>query len=139
MQLQRWKPSVPVVDASVLLPVVADGTGAGRRARQRIRGERLDAPDLIRVECLSAIRRQLHHGRLEPHQAELAVGNLLALPIITYPTKSLLSRAWELRDNVTPYDACYVALAEGLGCLLITGDARLAEAPGITCHIELFQ
>ena len=102
-----------------------------------MRGERLDAPDLIRVECLSAIRRQLRLGELSAERAERAIGNLFEMPIIIYPTAPLLPRAWELRANVTPYDACYIALAELLGCPLLTGDTRLARAPGPACEIEL--
>ena len=89
------------------------------------------------VESISVIRRQSLTGMLDAAQAEQAVDNLLALPIIVYPTARLLRRAWELRGNVTPYDACYVALAEGLGCPLLTGDARLAQAPGPACEIEM--
>jgi predicted nucleic acid-binding protein len=54
-----------------------------------------------------------------------------------YPTVALLRRAWELRDNVTAYDGCYVALAETIGCTLITADVRLAHAPGIACATEV--
>lgn len=126
-----------VVDASALLLVIADGTEKGQTYRERVRGERLDAPDLIRVECLSAIRRQLRLGMLNPERAERAIGNLFELPIIIYPTAQFLRRAWELRDNVTTYDACYIALAELLGCPLLTADTRLAHAPGPACEIEL--
>ena len=126
-----------VVDASALLPAIADGSDVGRQRRQRLVGERLDAPDLILVESLSVIRRQSLAGMLNPAQADQAVEGLLALPIIIHPTARLVRRAWELRGNVTPYDACYVALAEALNCPLLTGDARLARAPGPTCQIEL--
>ena len=126
-----------VVDASALVPAIADGTDIGRQRRQRLGRERLDAPDLILVESLSVIRRQTLAGMLDPAQAEQAVDDLLALPIVIHPTAPLLRRAWELRSNVTPYDACYVALAEALNCPLLTGDARLARAPGLVCEVEL--
>ncbi|SBW24906.1 hypothetical protein FDG2_4341 [Candidatus Protofrankia californiensis] len=61
----------------------------------------------------------------------------MALPLARYPARPLLRRAFELRNNVTPYDTCYVALAESLDCPLYTADARLAKAPGPTCRIEL--
>ena len=126
-----------VVDASALVPAIADGTDVGRQRRQRLVGERLDAPDLILVESLSVIRRQSLTNLLTAAQADQAIDDLLALPIIIHPTARLVHRAWELRGNVTPYDACYVALAEALDCPLLTGDARLARAPGPTCAIEL--
>ena len=74
---------------------------------------------------------------MSARQAEQAVGNLVALPLIVYPTAPTLRRSWELRNNVTPYDACYIGLAESLGCGLLTTDARLARAPGIRCPVEL--
>jgi predicted nucleic acid-binding protein len=127
---------VLVVDASVVAPVVADGGDHGARYRQRVRGERLAAPDLLRVEVLSVLRRQLSIGQLTRDQADAAVDDLLSLPLVVYPTMSGVRRAWELRDNVTSYDACYLALAESLECGLLTADARLARAPGPTCPIE---
>jgi predicted nucleic acid-binding protein len=66
-----------------------------------------------------------------------AVDDLLALPIARFPVGSLMIRAYQLRANVPAYDAAYVALAEGLACPLITGDARLARAPGIACAVEV--
>lgn len=126
-----------VVDASALVPAIADGTDVGRQRRQRLVGERLDAPDLILVESLSVIRRQSLTNLLTASQADQAMDDLLALPIIIHPTARLVRRAWELRGNVTPYDACYIALAEALDCPLLTGDVRLARAPGPTCDIEL--
>ena len=126
-----------VVDASALVPAIADGTEVGRQRRRRLGGERVNAPDLILVESASVIRRQSFAGMIDEAQAEQAIEDLLALPIIIHPTARLLHRAWELRSNVTPYDACYIALAEVLDCPLLTGDARLARAPGLGCEIEL--
>ncbi|MCY3635946.1 MAG: type II toxin-antitoxin system VapC family toxin [bacterium] len=126
-----------VVDASALVPAIADGTEIGRQRRCRLNGESVNAPDLILAESASVIRRQSFAGMINETQAEQAIEDLLALPIIVYPTAHLLRRAWELRSNVTPYDACYIALAEFLGCPLLTGDTRLARAPGSACEIEL--
>lgn len=125
-----------VADASVLAPAIADGGADGVRYRQRLRGETLAAPELARVEVLSVLRRQLLHGSLTQLQADAAIADLVALPIAVYPMAGLIVRCWELRANVTAYDACYVALAESLGCILLTADARLANAPGPTCTIE---
>lgn len=126
-----------VADASVLAPAIADTGPDGTRFRQRLRGETLAAPDLARIEVLSVLRRQVLNGSLSPPQAENAVANLSDLPITVYPTQALLGRCWQLGDNVTPYDATYVALAEALACPLLTADTRLARAPGPTCPIEI--
>ena len=128
-----------VVDASVVAPAVADAGDDGRRYRQRLRGEQLAAPDLLRVEVLSVLRRQHRRGGLDAGQVEAAVDDLLDLELDVYPTGPLLRRAWQLRDNVTAYDACYVALAEALDCPLLTADARLSRADGPVCDIDLIR
>ena len=125
-----------VVDASVLAPVVADGGIDGDTFRDRLRGEAIAGPDLLRVEVMAVIRRQAAASRLTSAQAGRAIDALLDLPITVYPTASLLRRVWALRANVTAYDGCYVALAEALDCPLLTADIRLTKAPGITCVIE---
>ncbi len=63
--------------------------------------------------------------------------DLVSLPIVRFPTAPLMIRAYELRSNVTPYDATYVALAEGLACPLVSADRRLAKAPGIRCDVDI--
>jgi predicted nucleic acid-binding protein len=127
---------VLVVDASVLAPAVADGGPDGDTIRTRINGQALAAPDLLYVEVLSVIRRHVSAGALTKRQADSAVEDLLALPITVYPTTPLLRRCWALRGNVTAYGACYVSLAEALGCILLTADSKLANAPGPTCQFE---
>lgn len=126
-----------VVDASVIAPAVADGGPDGDLCRAQIRGQVIAAPDLLHVEVLSAVRRHTASGGLSLRQADDAIDDLLALPVTIYPAASLLRRCWELRDNVTAYDACYVALAEALGCTLLTTDARLAKAPGPRCQFDV--
>jgi len=137
--LPTSKPSVLVVDASVIAPAVADGGDLGRRFRERLREERLAAPDLLRVEVLSVIRRQANRRALSPQRAEEAVADLLDLPITVFPTAPLLRRVWELRGNLSAYDACYLALAEALEATLLTGDAGLAAAPGVPCRVEVMR
>ncbi len=88
-------------------------------------------------EVLAALRRQRRQGGLDAGQVAAAVDDLLNLELEVYPTGPLLRRAWNLRENVTAYDACYVALAEALGCSLLTADARLSRADAPTCGIEL--
>ena len=126
-----------VVDASVVAPLIADAGPDGELFRAAVRGQTLAAPDLLRVEVLSVIRRHLASGTLNTQQANNAVDDLLALPIALYPATPLLRRCWELRSNVTAYDACYVALAETLDVTLLTADARLAQAPGTRCSFQL--
>lgn len=137
MPLKQSVPCVLVIDASVVAPIVADDGPDGRTLRARIHNEVLAAPDLLRVEVLSVLRRQLDSKMITSSQATNAVDDLLDLPIEIYPTEALLRRAWDLRDNVTPYDACYVTLAESLDCTLLTGDARLARAPTMRCAVEV--
>ena len=126
-----------VIDASVVAPLVVDAVGDGPRIRQRVRGEVLAAPDLLHVEALSVIRRHANQGDMAQAQAVAALDDLLDLPVEVYPTASLLRRAWELHDTLTPYDACYVGLAESLRCPLLTADRRIVDAPGIRCELEV--
>lgn len=125
-----------VVDASVLAVALADDGRDGDRARARLRGEHLAAPDLIDLEVTSVLRGQLAGGHLDVRRADLALADLVDLPIQRAPHRPLLPRCWELRANLTVYDAAYVALAEALDADLLTGDVRLAKAPGPRCRIE---
>jgi len=130
---------VLVVDASVLVVALADDGPDGDQARARLRGEQLAAPELLDVEVASVLRRQVRLGAAQPRRAELALADLAAAPVARAPHQRLLGRCWELRDNLTIYDATYVALAEALGVALLTGDVRLANAIGPLCHIEVFR
>jgi predicted nucleic acid-binding protein len=130
---------VLVVDASVLAVALADDGPDGDQARARLRGERLTAPDLIDLEVASAIRGRLAGGHLDARRAELALTDLVDLPLARTPHRPLLARCWELRDNLTVYDAAYVALAEALDADLLTADLRLAKAPGPRCRIEILR
>lgn len=126
-----------VADASVVVLVVADASDAGEVLRSRLRGDAVCCPDLLRVEVVSALRRTSAAGQLTRAQAAAAIDDLLELPLSVFPTTPLLRRAWELRENLSAYDACYVALAEALDCPLLTTDGRLARASGPRCAIEL--
>lgn len=129
-----------VIDASVLANVVADDEAAGRLARARLaNAASAAAPDLVDVETVSVLRRRWLAGDLTDDRFRCAVDDLLALPITRFPVGPLMLRAYELRANVTAYDACYVALAEVLDCPLVTSDVRLTNAPAITCTTEVLQ
>ena len=126
-----------VVDASVLAVALADDGADGDRARTRLHGAALAAPDLLDLEVVSVLRGRHAGGHLDTRRAELALDDLLALPVRRVPARYLPARCWELRDDLTGYDAAYVALAEKLEVSLLTGDARLAKAPGTHCQIEV--
>lgn len=126
-----------VVDASVLVTALADDGADGDRVRARLRNEQLAAPQVIDLEVASAWRRLLAAGGLDARRAALALADLAALRIERATHGPLLNRCWELRDSLTIYDAAYVALAELLEAVLLTGDARLAAAPRIRCEVEL--
>ena len=122
-----------VVDASVVVVALGDDGEDGERFRERLRGEALAAPELIDVEVLSAWRRFIS----DEARATAAIEDLKNLWIQRLSVRNLLARCWELRDNVTTYDAAYVALAEVLGVTLLTADSRLSRASGIRCPVEL--
>jgi predicted nucleic acid-binding protein len=128
---------VIVVDASVLAPALADDTSDGDAARLSLHGHALAAPELIDLEVASVWRRQVMAGQLEVRRADLAVADLLALPLQRIPHQQLITRCWELRQNLTPYDAAYVALAELLDAVLVTGDKRLSRSPGLRCRVQV--
>jgi predicted nucleic acid-binding protein len=130
---------VIVVDASVLATALGDDDVDGDQARARLRGERLTAPGLIDLEVLSVWRRQVRSGAMDARRAALALADLAALPLRRTPHGPLLGRCWELRGNLTGYDASYVALAEVLGVILLTGDGRLARAAGPRCAVEVLR
>ncbi len=126
-----------VVDASVLAPALADDGEDGDIAREHLRGHVLTAPELIDLEVPSVLRRLLLSGHLPARRADQALSDLRDLPLRRAPHRTLLSRCWSLRENLTIYDAAYVALAEQLEAVLVTADARLSRAPGLHCRIEL--
>jgi predicted nucleic acid-binding protein len=122
---------VIVIDASVLASALGDDGVDGATARARIRGEELAAPEIIDLEITSVWRRTLTDAR----RAALALADLTDIPLRRAPHLPLLGRCWELRHNLTPYDASYVALAEALDVPLVTADRRLARASGIRCSV----
>ncbi|MEH1125487.1 type II toxin-antitoxin system VapC family toxin [Micromonospora sp. CPCC 206061] len=126
-----------VPDASALVVALVDDGPAGDAVRAKLRGNELAAPALIDVEIASVVRKHLLNGGLTEHRAALAIADLIDLPMERIPHAPLLRRVWELIANVTPYDAVYVALAETLSATLLTGDGRLARAPGLRCHVEV--
>ena len=126
-----------VIDASILAPNILAPDSDGDAARGGPRGQALATPERIDLEVASVWRRQVMAGQLETRRADLAVADLLALPLQRIPHRQLLTRCWELRQNLTPYDAAYVALAELLAVVLVTGDKRLSRSPGLRCRVQV--
>jgi len=115
-------------------------TPAGQRIEQRIysRQETLHSVHLLDVEFLQVLRRLVHQGIVGSVRAEQAIEDMLALRITRHAPALLLGRIWRLRQNLTAYDAAYVALAEELRAPLITRDQRIAAAPGHRAAVEVF-
>jgi predicted nucleic acid-binding protein len=126
-----------VVDAGVVVTALADDGPDGDRVRARIAGEQLMVPHLVDLEVTSAWRRLAAAGNLDDRRVALALEDLRALRLQRVAHLHLVDRCWELRGNLTVYDAAYVALAELTGAALLTADAKLAAAPGPRCRIEV--
>ncbi len=117
------------------------GIGAHERIRERVgrSGETLHAPHLIDVEVLSGLRRLERIGQVTPERVAEALEDLVDLALERYPHQGLIERLWDLRHNVAPADAAYIALAEALDAPIVTADARLARAPGHAAVVEVFE
>ena len=112
-------------------------TKLGKRVETRVMREVLHAPHLLDVEVLQALRRFVHRDDIDADRAREAVEDLMLMGIVRHPHLELLGRAWEIRDNLTAYDAVYVALAEALGVVLVTCDRPLGTAPGHAARVEV--
>lgn len=127
-----------VADASAVVEVVLNSP-VGELIADRLLdpGETVAAPHLLDLEVVQVLRRYAHGGELDPVRAQMAIEDFTGLPIVRYPHEPLVSRIWELRDNLTAYDAAYIALAEGLDAPLLTRDSRLADSPTHRARVEL--
>jgi predicted nucleic acid-binding protein len=129
---------VIVLDASAVLEALLRTPAAAAVERWLFDpGGVLCAPHLLDVEAAQVVRRYAARGAIDGERGRAALADLAALPLHRYPHDVLLPRVWELRDNLTAYDAVYVALAEALDAPLVTRDARLAAATGHRARIEL--
>ena len=127
-----------VVDASALLEVLLNTSAGGRiAARLFAAGETLHAPHLLDLEVAQVLRRYTRTGEMSPQRGLQALEDLIDLPLVRYPHELFLSRIWELRDNVTAYDAAYLALAEALAAPLVTRDAALASTTAHRARVEV--
>jgi len=127
-----------VLDASVLANLLADDGVDGRRARSAVRSAGdLAAPDLVDAETVAVLRKRWLASTISEQRFAAAIEDLEALSLDRYPTLPLMRRAYEMRANVTVYDATYIGLAEVLGCDLLTADRRLCRAPGLLCSVRV--
>jgi len=124
-----------VLDASAAVAVLADGGAVGDWVEATVRDGDLFAPDLMLFEAANILRRHQLAGLLDPSAATLAHADLVELPVGLYPYRALADRVWDLRGNLTAYDASYVALAELLSMPLVTLDARIGRASGPRCIV----
>jgi len=129
---------VIVLDASAVVELLL-GTARGRAVAVRIAAPDLGLhiPHLADVEVAQALRRYEREGELEADEASSAIDHLGQLDLERHSHEPLLRRVWALRENLTAYDAVYVALAEALDTKLVTCDARLSRAPGLSRRVEL--
>ena len=127
-----------VVDASVLVEVLLRTAAAPDIERRLLySGASLCAPQMLDLEVAQALRRYCASGEVNVARGQEALDDLADLPIARYDHVALLPRIWSLRQNMTAYDAAYVALAEALNVALVTCDRRLAAAPGHAVFIEV--
>jgi predicted nucleic acid-binding protein len=128
---------VIVVDASATVALLLDQGPQADAIRVRLADEDLHGPHILDLGVANAVRSLALRRRIESTRATAVLEHLALLPVRRYPHTPLLRRIWELRDNVTPYDAAYIALAESLGAPLITIDGRLSRAPGHQALVEV--
>lgn len=128
-----------VLDASAIVEVLLHTDLGGQIDRRWSEEGAAQAPHLVTSEVVSVLRRLAGNGTISGERGQRAVAMLATLPFERRSHDPLLDRVWELRNNLSAYDATYVALAEAFAAPLLTCDARLASAPGNRAQIELFE
>ena len=124
-----------VLDASVLVAAVADTGPDGKWSETALAAGGLAGPELVLAETVNILRRMELTGRVSRIAASLLQAHIMRLDLQLFPFAPFAERVWALRHNLTCYDAWYVAVAEAIGCPLVTLDRRLSLAPGPTCRI----
>jgi predicted nucleic acid-binding protein len=128
---------VIVVDSSVLVLAFTHRGDPGREAEKRMTGQRLLAPAVIDFEVAHAVRGLAQGGKITADEGRAALTLMSSLLIKRTPGHALFERVWELRQNLSAYDAAYVALAEHTGCTLVTADARIERAKVARCPVDV--
>ncbi|WP_030160787.1 type II toxin-antitoxin system VapC family toxin [Glycomyces sp. NRRL B-16210] len=124
-----------VLDNSALIEYLTEDSELGRRVRQLLIGQEIAVPHSIDLECVSVLRRLVRHGQLDVDRATAALELFRQMALRRYDHVSLLPRIWELRGNMTSYDAAFAALAEQLGASLLTVDKKFDKTPGLRCQV----
>jgi len=124
---------VIVLDAAAAVSALSGSSAA----RDVLASEPCDAPEIVDLEVASVLHRLALSGSLTAEQSNSAIDVWRKLGIVRHPHPPLLERVWELRHNLSAYDAAYAALAEGLEAELVTMDARPASAPGLRCAVRV--
>jgi predicted nucleic acid-binding protein len=127
---------VIVLDTSAIIEFLVGADLLAERVRAVTAGEKLAAPHAVDLECASTLRGLVQGSKLPPGEAERALDLLGRMNITRYGHVPLLPRIWQLRHNMWPYDAAYVALAEALDAELVTLDAKLEKVPGLMCTVR---
>ena len=127
-----------VLDASVAVTAL---TAPGSPAADLLSGDDavFQVPSIFDAEVLSALRGLVRGGKFDGAAAAELIPDLMVLPVDRWHMSPLLPRIWELRENLTAYDATYVALAELTGAVLVTGDERITASPGTRCDIQIIK
>lgn len=132
------RPRAVVLDASVLVEFLRWSPVGQRVADELLHsGSGVHTPHLAGIEVLSAFRSLVARAEVSADRAEMAIDDLANMPVTRHPVEPLLPRIWALRNNLTAYDATYVALAEAMDAPLLTADRRLAQASGNAADIQL--
>ena len=127
-----------VPDASVILELLLrTPVASGIESRLFGGADTLHAPALLDIEVAQVLRRYESRGEISAQRGRLAIELLATFPIERYPHRDLLPRIWDLRRNLTAYDAAYIALAEALDATFLTRDARISKAPGTGVRMEV--
>jgi predicted nucleic acid-binding protein len=128
--------AVVVSDSSAIVALLLDSGPDGQWVESALRGAELVAPALYAFECSNILRRHELAGSVSSDQAAQAHADLLELPIEEWPYELVAPRVWELRHNLSGYDASYVAVAELTGATLVTLDRRIGRSPGLRCQVS---
>jgi len=118
-----------------MVNLVLESAALGDQVAETVGDRRIAAPTILEYEVTNVLRRLQADKRLTPAQADAAYGRFRRIPLLLAEFTSISVRVWELRSNITPMDAAYIALAEATDVDLVTTDGRLARAPGIRCRV----
>ncbi|WP_198587126.1 type II toxin-antitoxin system VapC family toxin [Glycomyces xiaoerkulensis] len=124
-----------VLDNSAFVEFLIGDTDLGRRTRKLLLGQEVAAPHVVDLECASVLRRLVRRGVLDEERASKALRLLSRFDLHRFDHTPLLPRIWQLRDNMTAYDASFAALAETLDASLVTVDSKFERTPGLRCRV----